>query len=113
MMGSGPMELSMSPRDVPDPTAHHTARRLAIWYAVCAVAALHIFLRWIGWPPRPIWEPETPLWLTQLVASASLVLLAALLRPGWRHLASGLALNLVAEGVLWLALGAVMLARFH
>ena len=103
----------MSPSDTPDPTARHAARRLAIWYAVCAVAALHIILRWIGWPPRPIWEPETPLWLTQLVASASLVLLAALLRPGWRHLAAGLALNLVTEGVLWLALGAVMLARFH
>ena len=103
----------MPSRDTPDATARHVARRLAIWYAVCAVAALHIILRWIGWPPRPIWEPDTPLWLTQLVASASLVLLAALLRPGWRHLASGLALNLVAEGVLWLALGAVMLARFH
>lgn len=84
--------------------------RLTVWYLVCALSALHVYLHWIDWPSRPIWEPQAPLWRAQLIVSLFLAVLAIGLRPGLGGFLAGLALNLLLAGAMLLALGAAIVA---
>jgi hypothetical protein len=86
--------------------------RLAAWYLACALGALYVYLHWIDWPSRPIWEPQAPLWRLQMIVSLSLAVVAAGLRPGLGAFLAGLALNLLLAGAMLLALGAAIVAGF-
>jgi hypothetical protein len=86
--------------------------RLTVWYLACALGALHVYLHWIDWPSRPIWEPQAPLWRSQLIVSLCLAGAGAGLRPGLGGFLAGLALNVLLAGAMLLALGVAIVAGF-